>query len=215
MLIKPTAGKFIKNNRGMLSADFIFSLVIAAGLSMVLFAMTFTFTMAEVSQYVVFSASRAYAAGHVDGDAQEDMGRSKFDELLKNPQLAPLLGSTSGPWFELKSLELRGASPNSSFEDYPGYNDRIPFVGARAEFVTRLLSLKIPLLGRTDPDGEGFKAKLTAFLIREPTQSECWNLQVKQRYSNIIKLDSRYAGSNTTNAAGSVSKYIPMEDNGC
>ena len=216
MLRKSQSGKFIRNNRGMLSADFIFSLVLAFGLSAVLFAMTFTFSMAEVSQYVVFSSARAYSAGHLDSAAQEEMGRAKFAELIKNSELAPLLGSPDSPWFHLTGLELKGGNnAGDTFADYSGYQGRIPFVGARATFVTKLLTLKLPLLGSTDPEGEGFTAKLTGFLIREPTQDECWNLQIKNRYSAIIELDSRYAGSGTTNAAGAISKYIPMEDNGC
>lgn len=217
MLKKFQAGKFIRNNRGMLSADFIFSLVLAFGLSAVLFAMSFTFSMAEVSQYVVFSAARAYSAGHLDSKDQVEMGRAKFAELLKNSDLAPLLGSADSPWFHLTSLELKGGNnAGDSFSEYAGYKERIPFVGARAEFVTKLLSLKLPLLGRTDPEGNGFTAKLTAFLIREPTQDECWRLQIKERYKVIMELDSkRYAGSGTTEAANAVGKYIPMEDNGC
>lgn len=211
---RPT-GHLIANERGIIFADFIFALVIAAGASIVLFALTFTFSMVEVAQYVVFSASRAYAAGGLDNDAQKQRGQDKFNELIKNAELAPLLAG-QGHWFALTGLELKGGKDaDGTFEDYAGYEDRVPFVGARANFEAKLLNLNIPLLGKTDAEGNGFNAKITAFLIREPTQKECWDLQIKQRYTNILNLDSRYKGSGTTNAAGSAGKYVPMEDNGC
>ena len=215
----------IRNDRGFIFADFIFALVLAASASIILFALTFTFSMVEVSQYVVFSASRAYVPGNVDSDRQEPLGKDKFKELLKNSDLAPLIGNPSGNWFILggssQTLELKGGEDaGGTFDDYAGYKDdsgygRIPFVGARADFEAKLLSLNIPMLGRTDDEGNGFKAKLTAFLIREPTQKECWDKQVKVRYSNIMNLDSRYQGSGTTNASGKINSYIPLEDNGC
>ncbi len=209
----------LKNdNRGFISADFIFSLVLAAGVSIVLFALTFTFSVAEIAQYVVFSASRAYVAANVDSTKQEELGNSKFDELINNKELAPMLKSVGGHWFVLNNLDLRGGGEGGkTFNDeYAGYEERIPFVGARADFEAKLLSLRIPFLGNTDDEGNGFKAKLTAFLIREPNQKECWDLQIKKRYSSIMDLDNgRYKGSGTTNASSGINDYVPMEDNGC
>jgi len=74
------------------------------------------------------------------------------------------------------------------------------------------LDLKIPLLGPTDPDGNGFKAFLTGLMIREPSSKECRDQIRNQRYKAILELDKRFDGIAGT---GSQSDYIPMEDNGC
>ena len=85
-------------------------------------------------------------------------------------------------------------------------------MGIRLNFEAKLLDLKIPLLGPTDPDGNGFKAFLTGMMIREPTSKECRDQIKTDRYKSILQLDKRFehiAG------AASQSDYIPMEDNGC
>lgn len=203
----------IASNRGLISADFIFSLVIAMGLSMVLFVVTFTFAVSEVAQYVVFSASRAHAAGHLDQANQEKMGKDKFDELMANKVFVPLFKESG--WFVLNNLDIRGGGPtNKDFNsEYAGYDKRIPFVGVRADFEPKMLTIRVPFMGTTaNPEGNGYKAKLAAFLIREPTQRECLDLQVKLRYRAILELDPRYKGLSALNG---VSKYVPSEDNGC
>ena len=110
----------IANNRGLVSADFIFSLVIAMGLSMVLFVVTFTFSVSEVAQYILFSASRAHAAGHLDQPNQEKMGKDKFDELLADKVFVPLFKESG--WFVLNNLDIRGGGPNAKNfnEEYAG-----------------------------------------------------------------------------------------------
>lgn len=203
----------INNSHGLITVDFIFSLILCAGLCMVMFALTFTLSMAEIAQYITFSTSRAYVAGHIDPDKQTEMGRNKFSNLMANNVLSPLFSTKGTSWFTLSNLELRGggASGKDFAEDYPYVEDRIPQTGARLTFSARVLALRIAFLGRTTEDGEAPSAKLTAFLIREPTQQECWELQVKKRYDAIINLDSRFA----TLADKYRNKYVPMEDNGC
>lgn len=200
----------------MISADFIFSFVLAFGLCSVLFVVTYTFAMTEVAQYVVFASSRAHAAAHVDVATQAQMGKDKFDELLANKVLAPMFKADG--WFVLNNLDIRsgGAGGKTFDNEYSGYRERIPFIGVRADFEPRILSIRVPFLGTTNnPDGGGYKAKLTAFIIREPSQKECWEQQVKLRYRAILELDQRYKGSGTVNALAGVEKYVPMEDNGC
>lgn len=208
----------VQNSRGFVSADFIFSLVLAAGLSIVLFALNFTLSMAEVAQYMAFSTARAHAAGHLDQDKQEQMGKDKYQELLNNPELKPIFSAGTETWFQLSAApDIRGGGAGQkSFDDiYPSFNEdsqRIPQVGARFTFSPKLLNIRIAFLGTTaeDPDA-GFSTNISALLIREPTQKECWELQIKRRYAAILDLDSRYKelGGSGEN------KYVPMEDNGC
>ncbi|WP_413559312.1 hypothetical protein [Bdellovibrio sp. HCB209] len=203
----------INNSHGMLTVDFIFSLILCAGLCTVLFAVTFTLSMAEIGQYITFSASRAYVAGHIDPDKQMEMGRNKFANLMANSTLAPLFSTKDSAWFKLSNLELKGGgqSGDDFSSDYTYAEDRVPQTGARLTFSARVLNLRLPFLGSTTEDNEPPSAKLTALLIREPTQQECWDLQVKKRYDAIINLDSRFA----VLADRYRNKYVPMEDNGC
>lgn len=207
--------KPMQNSRGMISAEFIFALVLCVGLCIVLFSLNFTLSMAEVAQYIAFSSARAHAAGHVDQDKQEQLAKDKFNELINNPVLKPLFNKADGGWFKLTDFEVRGAGPSGRdfSSDYPITEDRVPQVGVRFNFVPKLLNLKIAFLGSTseDPSGNSFSAKVTGFLIREPTQKECWELQVKERYKAIMNLDARFK----VLGASGINKYTPLEDNGC
>ncbi len=205
----------LQNSRGMITAEFIFALVLSAGLCIVLFALNFTLSMAEVAQYVAFSSARAHAAGHVDQDKQEQLAKEKYKALLNTPALKNLFNNGSEGWFILSAeLDVRGGGATGrSFSEYPNQvADRVPQVGVRFDFQPRILNLKLPFLGSTseDPDS-GFSTKITGLLIREPTQKECWDLQVRQRYKAILDLESRYR---ILGASGE-NKYAPMEDNGC
>lgn len=207
--------KPLQNSRGFLTAEFIFSLVLCAGMCIVLFSLNFTMSMAEVAQYIAFSTARAHAAGHVDQDKQEQLAKDKYKELLNNAALKPLFNNPDGGWFKFSAEpEIRGGGQRNSFDEY-GTNttpDRVPQVGVRFDFQPRLLNLKIPFLGSTaeDPDA-GFSAKISGLLIREPTSKECFDLQVKRRYEAILSLDDRYKKLGSSG----VNKYVPMEDNGC
>ncbi|MGZ3774196.1 MAG: hypothetical protein ACXVCY_11670 [Pseudobdellovibrionaceae bacterium] len=208
VLLKP-----VKNSRGLISAEFIFSLAICVGMIIILFSLNFSLSMAEVAQYIAFSAARAHAAGHLDQDQQEKMAKDKFNEFLTNSVLQPLFNNPDNGWFKLTGLDIRGggATGKSFQNDYPSQKDRAPQVGVRFNFSPQLLNLKIAFLGSTTDDNtsNGFSAKVTGFLIREPTQKECWE-QIKIRYSTILNLDPRYK-----RIPPDVTKYNPMEDNGC
>nr|WP_295901594.1 hypothetical protein [uncultured Bdellovibrio sp.] len=206
----------LRNSRGFLTAEFIFSIVLAAGMCIVLFSLKYTLSIAEVAQYIAFSTARAHAAAHVDQDKQEQLAKDKYKELLNNPVLKPLFNNPDGGWFKLSAEpEIRGGGQKgNSFEDYGSSStpDRVPQVGVRFDFQPRILNLKVPFLGATteDPDA-GFSARISGLLIREPTATECMDLQVRRRYDAIIQLDSRYG---ILGASGK-NKYVPLEDNGC
>lgn len=204
--------KIIKNERGMLSAEFIFALVLVVGLCCVLFAMNFTLAMAEVSQYIAFSSARAFAAAHITPEKQVQLAQDKFESLRNNQVLRPILNRQDGEgWFQLENLEVRtGVNGDDYSGEYVYTENRVPQVGVRFKFVPKVLNMKIAFLGSTSEDGEDFGANITGFLIREPTQLEC-RRQMMQRYTQILQLDSRYG---TLGSRGS-NKYIDMEDNGC
>lgn len=205
----------INNSRGMITAEFIFSMVLVSGLCVVLFALNFTLSMAEVAQYIAFSSARAHAASHITQDNQVQMAQQKYATLKNNPVLSVLFGANGAGWFRLsETLDVRGAgSTGASFDEYPVMSeDRMPQVGVRFDFTPRILTQKIAFLGNTTEDGENLSAKITGLLIREPTQQECWELQMKDvRRDAILSLDKRFGEL----GSAKIGEYEPMEDNGC
>lgn len=206
--------RVLRNTGGFLSADFLFSIVIACGLCAVFFCLTFTLSVIEVGQYIAFSVSRAHAASHKTQEDQERLAKSKFESLKKNKVLGPLFANG---WFEIGNLEVRGGgAEGKDFSDrYPGPADSVrgvPQVGIRLSFEAKVLDIKFPLLGGTDPAGNGFKTLITGLMIREPTAKECRDQIKNDRYRAILELDKRFE-----KIAGRSSErdYIPMEDNGC
>lgn len=211
---RKTSAVILRNRGGFLAADFLFAIVIASGLCVVFFCLSFTLSMVEVGQYIAFSVSRAHMAGHKTQDDQEQAAKTKFGSLQKNKVLNPLFNNG---WFEITNLDIRGGGAGGkSFGDrYPKEKDSsrgVPQVGVRLNFEAKMLDIKIPMLGSTDPDGKGFKAFLTGLLVREPSSEECRKQVKEERYKAILNLDPRFEKS-----AGRASEtdYVPMEDNGC
>jgi len=204
----------LRSSRGFLAADFLFAIVIACSLCAVFFCLAFTLSMVEVGQYIAFSVSRAHMAGHKTQDDQEKAAKSKFASLQKNKVLNPLF---SNGWFEITNLDIRGGG--DSGKDFSDRYTReessvkgVPQIGIRLNFQAKMLEIKVPMLGSSDPDGNGFKAILTGMMIREPTSDECRKQIKNDRYKAIMNLDPRF---NKIAGRASESDYVPMEDNGC
>ncbi len=209
--------KTLKDQKGIIAADYLFAFVIAMGLFMVLFALSFTLSITSISQYIAFSASRSFAPSHRDIEMQEALARNKFNELKNSPVFSPLF--TNG-WFNLEIESIRpGLASGRSFSDE--YNDRLdgggerrtPSVGIRLHFVSRIMNFRNPLLGDAQGEDEsGFESRITGFMNREPTAQECLNQMRREvRYSQILQLDPRF----NSLSAPVQQKYIPTEDNGC
>lgn len=206
----------LNNQRGVSTLSFIIALVIGFGFSAILFAMSITLMVVEVTQYVTFSSARAHAAANKDPQDQIDAAREKYDRLTRSAVLAPLY---SNGWFEVSnkgSLEVRsgnvGLGGQTSFKDeYPpasGANKDI-WTGVRTRFVTKVLSMNLPMVGRTTEDDEGLSTRIMTILIREPSQNECQKF-MKDRYAKMLSLDPRFSVYASHGA-----DYLALEDNGC
>lgn len=228
----------LKNNSGMLAVDFLFSIILACILCMMLFAMSVTYVSIEVAQYVAFSAARAGAAADVDIDSQKARALYKLTGASRgNSALTPLL--PNGPstlkmffneeWFSLKLKDQKmggnsstGGNPSDSYEDeYPkdtfgDSNQFIPQVGLRLSYTAKIMNMRIAFLGGSgNNQGAGFNATITGFINREPTQKECMDLMsTEKRYKKILDLDPRFQGILSLNSVPD-SAYVVMEDNGC
>ncbi len=200
---------------GIITVDFLISLMLASVFCTVLFVFTFTFTVVDISQYIAFSTSRAFIAGHLTPDDQVKMATNKFNQFLGpggNKELLPLF---KNGWYELSAPDIRGAGESGkSFESDYGLGSESKnssYTGIRLRFNAKLLMLNFGILGSTSKSGDGFFANVTGLMIREPTTEECKKqFTLDNRYRAILDLDPRF-----NDYRGTSDKYLEMEDNGC
>ena len=181
--------------------DFIFALTVSAGFAIIFFAMSFTLSMVEMSQYVVFSSARAYSAANVSEEAQKELGQKKYAELRSAPMIKSILNSG---WISLGEIQFGDFA-----SEYPESSEGTSvFVGARLPFKANILNMRIPILGNTITDSGTGSANLNAYLLREVSTDECLRNFTSQRYEKFKSLDNRYS---SLPSGG----YSIITDNGC
>lgn len=203
----------IHNERGFLTVDFIFAIVMIFGFTALLFVVSITLSMVSVTQYITFAAARNYDGGHIDLASQEKQAKAKYTELISNKTFKPLY---AGNWFKVLSEPQIG----DHTQIIPGYTEATQgtneFWGVSTTFLAKPLDFHIPFFGDSAPDsdgsGSGFKTNVGSYLGREPTQEECQKL-IAQRWTAIraLSVANGAAYSQGTPSTG----YFPMEDNGC
>lgn len=204
--------KKLNSSSGFVTADFVFSFLLSAMMTTLLFALCFSFTIIEISQYIAFSANRAATPARKNFDEQRARVDEKFQQLTTNPVLQPLL--TNG-WFSLALRDVRlQEDPNDNYEEYNQGGTIVPTSGVRLTLTAEILNLNLGPFGRIESEtGDGFNLTIGSLLFREPTQEECQSL-IRTRYERILQLSESYP---TLGSVGSTSEngYFPMEDNGC
>ncbi len=201
----------MRDQRGFMTMDFIFAIVLIMGFWMLLFAISMTLTTASVVQYVTFSAARNYFAAHASPTMQVEKAEQKYRELIENGVIRPLV---KNGWFEIYDQPSVG----NIAEQRPGYDTTMSnqYFGVGTNFTARILDFKIPFFGSTDPEGDGtgqgFQTFLASFLGREPTAQECWKFTA-ERWKAIRRLSvSNGAPYSTETEDGA---YNIVEDSGC
>lgn len=201
------------DNGGFTTVEFLFAIVIAFGLTMLTFAMTTTLSVVEMTQYIVYSASRAHAAANFDVDAQQKTARDKYNSLINSTAMAPLY---QNGWFQISTanqLDIRSGDGRNFEREYGGANPMKNLQGVRANLRVKILEMRWPLLGSIKPedDGVGFSTKVNAILIREVSHTECQNY-MEQRKDQLWTFDgqNRFVRFKKTAAIPT-----PWEDNGC
>lgn len=194
----------LKNQKGILTLDFIFAIIMIFTFTAILFAFSITFSAVEIAQYATFAASRAYLAGNKNSDDQEKAGKKKFDDLITGNKA--VLGTFfKNGWFTLSPVELKNFNPDYA-KDIDSDSDT--FVGARTTIVAKILKMRFPLLGSTTDDD--LSAQINSYLMREPTEEECTQF-VNQRLEKIRVLDARFNSASYINN----DQYVRMMDDGC
>ncbi|MCB0348217.1 MAG: hypothetical protein KDD37_05245 [Bdellovibrionales bacterium] len=193
----------INNERGSLTIDFLFATVLVMGVSGLLFALCFTLTVVEISQYIAFASSRNYYGSNFNEQVQISQAEEKFNQLVYDSPWKVLFKKDG--WFALKYIntgDFRSEYPNDIDED------NAKFWGTILEIQSKVLDFKIPFYGSTNPEDNMFKAKITSFLGREPSAEECVNFH-NERFDKIKRLNSKFQG-NVPNT--NVKSFY---DNGC
>lgn len=194
----------VNKQNGFISLDFLFGITISFSLLVIFMIVSLTLVMAEVSQYIVFSASRAYSGANATVAAQEALGKAKFQELMGKAMIKAVF-KTKG-WFALNNVEFGDFSGEYPETDQP---ENATFVGARANFDARVLRLQLPMLGATTTNSQTGVAKINSFLTREVSTEECRESFIRLRFDKLKDLDTRYKGMPKT------AKAQLITDNGC
>jgi hypothetical protein len=204
---------FKSNQRGFTTVEFLFAFVIAFGLTMLTFALTTTLSIVEMTQYIVYSASRAHSAANYDVDAQQEAARQKYASLVNSATMAPLY---QNGWFEVSAanqLDIRSGDGRNFEREYGGNNPRKNLQGVRTNLRVKILEMQWPLIGSVKPEDEdaGFITRINAILIREVSHSECLQY-MEQRKNDMWTFDgqNRFVRFRRT-----ADLPTPWEDNGC
>lgn len=204
----------LNNTSGFVTAEFIFSFLLASLMTTLLFALCFAFTVVEVSQYISFSATRAAIPARKNYAEQRARIDTQYQRLVTNPVIAPLLNNG---WFTLAVRDIRfNETPNDDFRsEYDRTNAiLLPAAGLRLTLTAHILNLNLGPLGRLESEtGNGFSLTLATLLFREPTMEECQSL-IQTRYQRVLNLDGNYPTLGSAGLSGN-GAYYPMEDNGC
>ncbi len=194
MILQP-----LKNQKGLLTLDFVFASTLIFALSAVIFSFGITLSVVEVVQYMSFASARNYSLAHQNEDRQRERGEQKFQELATNPIFDTMV---EFGWFEVGQVDIRDF--NSEFSPDISY-DSSNFIGARIPFSAPILYKKIPMVGSTASDPDAFQANVQSFLAREPTFEECRAL-ISQRAQQMSTLGFSQIDINAV---------VTLMDNGC
>lgn len=202
----------MNNQRGMISVDFIFAFVLVLGFSAILFALSLTLTVAEVTQYITFASARNYFSAHVSPGQQEALAQVKYRQLLDHPVFTKLF---SGNWFQVDNAPLLGDMTKQGPQYQPTSGNL--FIGAGTVFTARMLEFEIPFYGSTNPGGDGsgsgFNTFIGSYLGREVSTFEC-NQFVSQRWKQILALPAPSGVAPYTSFTNE-NGYYAYDDNGC
>lgn len=201
----------MKSEAGFITMDFLFAIVITFGMSIVLFAMTYTLSVVEVTQYITFSSARAQAAGNKDVQTQIEEAKKRYTKLMNDRRVSSIFGTG---WFEVSpvaQLDVRSGETNFA-QDYPSSatgSTREVYSGVRTNLHARILEMNLPLLGKLGED-DAMTLRVNSFLIREPSAQECRDF-MRQKADAVWNIDdNRFAKFRPPSTPSTV-----WEDNGC
>ncbi len=195
-------------DKGLITLDFLFAFILVMGFAGLLFALTITLTMVEITQYITYASARNYMTSHEDEGRQREMAVEKFNQLASHHVIAPMF---SNDWFELDT-PLVGLD-NSWQQDVP--IEQYLFRGTSVNFIAHMLDFNIPFFGSTASDstqGGGFRTTIGSYLGIEVPVENCVEF-ARHRWDWIKTLSPDYV--QVDNAASAGVGYRLITDNGC
>lgn len=202
--------RHLRNERGIITLDFIFALTLGIGFTMVFFALTLTLSLVEVTQYISFAVARTSWAAHETRTLQTALGDKKYNELLGRPVFKAVFGRG---WFKLPAKPSYGDPLNGFNAEYnvDPNEDSATFIGARLRIEAKILDITLPMLGATKTKSDTGVANVQTFLGREVTTTECREQFNMQRWPKILLLHPVYGQLSGLNPA----VVGLITDNGC
>jgi hypothetical protein len=206
----------MKKQRGVMTLDFIFSLILVVAVTVAFFAVSATLAVVESAQYITFATGRAFFAAQNTQEEQLKAGVQKFDSLRK---VRPFRGLFDDSWFGLSLTNRESALGQNLWDrsrEYDGNADDREgslFKGPVVEFYAPILSFNVPSLGSTGAE-DSFRARLTAFLGREPNSDECRSF-IDAKWEKLKSILGSQYDPLTRGAFVEQSSVVMIEDNGC
>jgi len=164
----------LMNNRGSLTVEMIFGLMLAFGVGLVLFAVSFSLTTIEIAQYMSYSAARVQIAARKDLSSQEQQAVAKFKSLQSK-----IFGPNAEAWFAFgnphtwtSSIWSQNFNIDNALNTGAGVFDWSPNQGFGFELTLKLLGIKVPFLGQAGKNDE-FDIFISSLLMRHPNDVDC------------------------------------------
>lgn len=210
------------NNKGFMTAEFLFAFTMVIGCGIVIFSLTFALTTIEVAQYIVWSSARSFAVGNKTAEDSERAGKTKFDNLRAAFPLLTGSGSDS-PWFKMTEFRIGDLTASIKSKDSaidkdnaasPGGEARHPWIGVESNIDLILFkNSQIPFLGKVTASPDDFNFPVRAILFRHPSFKECRKFFEEKFSQGMKRLPSEPEWKNLSSRADI--DFVPMEDNGC
>jgi len=214
--------RLVNGQRGVVVTEFIFSFLIAAGLSVVLFSLSYTLLVVETLQYVSFSVARAHLASNETPERQMEAGKKKYQALTQGDSAIANIFKSS--WFQISPVDEIMFRQGLSAEGTGGANDfsqdlgggtsnpNMRFQGISFRLVPKILNFNLPSLGGSNPENDdlAFETRINTMLIRESSQSEC-----RQFFEKRKEVGAWRDAVEILNFPLAPEEFSIAEDNGC
>lgn len=201
----------LKKEKGILTLDFIFSIMMVYAISMVFVLLAFTLMFSTIVQYMAFSMSRAHISGQISIEQQQLAIEERF-EILQGTYLGKLIKTTDEGWFKVEPGGAAGVKMDLDQTGGGGGNQQ--GYGVVIRYTSNILkNFKLPILGSPSDGATGdfAVANIYSFLYREPTTQEC----IKFNKARWRMIKERFPTVSTLPGVSDSDDHGASADNGC